>query len=549
MYIFETSWEVCNRVGGIYAVLSTRAASMQKIAKDQVVFFGPDLERIFGAAPSPYFEEDKKLLSAWQKDAEKSGLKVRVGRWTVPGKPIAVLVDFREIYAEKDAIYAHVWEQTGVKSHAAYGDYDESSMFGYYVGRCMESLYNSLRKDAALKKEPFVAHFNEWQTAFGLFYVKEHCPKIGTLFTTHATGIGRSIAGNNKPLYDYFTCYNGDQMADELNMVSKHSAEKMAGWNADCFTTVSEITARECAQLLDKPVDIITPNGFEPDFVPKGKAFGAKREAARKALRSVAEKVLGYQLHDDALYITTSGRYEWRNKGIDAYIHSLRTLEDKLQATDGKQVVAFIMVPGWQSGAKKVFGVDDHLTTHVLCDYPHDPVVQTVSSLGLYNSPSSKVKIVFVPSYLNGNDGVFNMSYYDLLIGMDATVFPSYYEPWGYTPLESVAFQVPTVTTNLSGFGQWVGESAIEDGVQVLPRTDSNWGELISGIADAVFRFSRLSDKDVKAARKKAAAIAEQAEWKHFFRSYEEAYEIALKKVLSPSSAEWKTYKATKKTK
>ena len=545
MYIFETSWEVCNRVGGIYAVLSTRAASMQRIAKDKVFFFGPDIERMFGGTPSPYFTETKSLLPTWQKQAEKAGLRLRIGRWEVPGRPIAILLDSREMMAHKDEIYAHAWEKYEVKSHAAYGDYDESSMFGHYAGMAMESLYRYLVKgqESRVKsqkskvkgqEEPFVAHFNEWQTAFGLFYLKEHCPEVGTLFTTHATGIGRSIAGNNKPLYDYFEGYNGNQMAEELNMVSKHSAERQAAHFADCFTTVSNITAKECKQLLDRPVDIVTPNGFEPDFVPKGAAFTAARERARHKLREVAEQVMAYQLPADCMFVCTSGRYEWRNKGIDATLYSLRALRDKLDCIrSGKTIVAYILVPAWQNGAKEELGRDDYWTTHRLVNPSEDPVIRTLHELGLYNRPQSRVKVIFVPSYLNGNDGIFNMPYYDLLIGMDATIFPSYYEPWGYTPLESNAFHVPTITTDKAGYGMWIkdlgGTCSIEAGAQVIHRTDSNWGELIASTADALFRFSQMTPEAVETARKSAAEIAEQAEWKHFFTYYEQAYDIALK--------------------
>lgn len=540
MYIFETSWEVCNRVGGIYAVLSTRAASMQRIAKDKVFFFGPDIERMFGGTPSPYFTETKSLLPTWQKQAAKQGLRLRVGRWDVPGRPIAILLDSRELMAKKDEIYAHTWELFEVKSHAAYGDYDESSMFGHCAGMAMESLYKYLVKGQGSKvkgeksEESFVAHFNEWQTAFGLFYLKEHCPKIGTLFTTHATGIGRSIAGNNKPLYDYFEGYNGNQMAEELNMVSKHSAERQAAHFADCFTTVSDITAKECKQLLDKPVDIVTPNGFEPDFVPKGKAFTEARERARQKLREVAEQVMAYKLPEDLMFVCTSGRYEWRNKGIDATLYSLRALRDKLDCIQsGRTVVAYILVPAWQNGAKEYLGRDDYWTTHRLVNPSEDPVIRTLHELGLYNRPQSRVKVIFVPSYLNGNDGIFNLPYYDLLIGMDATVFPSYYEPWGYTPLESNAFRVPTITTDKAGYGMWIreqgGPCSIEAGAQVIHRTDSNWGELIASVADALFRFSQMTPKAVEEARKAAAGIAEKAEWKHFFPYYEQAYKIALK--------------------
>ncbi len=506
---------------------------MQRIAKDKVFFFGPDIEKMFHTAPSPYFTETKSLLPTWQKQAAKAGLHVRIGRWEVPGRPIAILIDTMHLMEEKNAIYAHAWELFGVKSHAAYGDYDESSMFGHGAGQVMTSLYAYLhRRDP---NEPFVAHFNEWQTAFGLFYIKEHCPQIGTLFTTHATGIGRSIAGNYKPLYDFFDCYNGNQMAEELNMVSKHSAERQAAHFADCFTTVSDITARECKQLLDKPVDIVTPNGFEPDFVPCGSAFTAARERARAKLRDVAEQVMAYPLPDDCLFVCTSGRYEWRNKGIDATLYSLRVLRDKLDTIrSGKTIVAYILVPAWQSGPKEELGRDDYWTTHRLHNPSEDHIICALHELGLYNRPQSRVKVIFVPSYLNGNDGIFNMPYYDLLIGMDATLFPSYYEPWGYTPLESNAFHVPTITTDKAGYGMWIreqgGKCNIESGAQVITRTDSNWGELISATADALFRFSMLTPDKVALAREKAAQIAEKAEWKHFFTYYEQAYQIALNK-------------------
>ena len=328
-YIFETSWEVCNRVGGIYAVLSTRAASMQAEHPDRVFFFGPD----FGDHSDIYFKEDKKLLSAFSR--QPSDIPVRIGRWQVPGEPIAILLKFDALWARKDEIYAWAWNKFQVQSHAAYGDYDESCLFGYAAGMVMESLYHFLKPSAVShQKADFCMHANEWQTAFSIFYLQDHCPEIATLFTTHATGIGRSIAGNGKPLYDYFEGYNGDQMAAELNMVSKHSVEKQAAHWADCFTTVSDITARECKQLLDKPVDIVTPNGFEPTFVPKGKAFDARREEAREALRKVAGEQLGGVVPKNALFVAISGRQEWKNKGIDVFAAALDKLAQKIYSTN-----------------------------------------------------------------------------------------------------------------------------------------------------------------------------------------------------------------------
>lgn len=482
-YIFETSWEVCNRVGGIYAVLSTRAASMQAEHPDKVFFFGPD----FGEHSDICFKEDKTLLPKWRAPKE---IPVRVGRWQVPGEPIAILLKADAMWFRKDEIYSWAWSKFGVQSHAAYGDYDESCLFGYAAGMVMESLYKHLPKGQVCM------HANEWQTAFAIFYLEDHCPKIATLFTTHATGIGRSIAGNGKPLYDYFEGYNGDQMAEELNMVSKHSVEKQAAHWADCFTTVSDITARECKQLLDKPVDIVTPNGFEPTYVPKGKAFDERRAAAREALRKVAGEQLGGVVPENALLICISGRQEWKNKGIDVFAAALDKLAQKIYHSNQleREVIAFVMIPY------------------------------------LDRAPSRKgrVSAVFVPYYLDGHDPLFGKTYYDLLIGMDVTVFPSYYEPWGYTPLESCAFHVPTITTSLAGFGVWASQQKDQYGVIVIDRNDSNFEMVAEHIAEDLLRFDRLSKDEKARARKEAAAVAKKADWKHFFQYYRQAYDIAI---------------------
>ena len=495
-YIFETSWEVCNRVGGIYAVLSTRAASMQKEHPDHVVFFGPD----FGKHSDIWFREDPSLFREWHAQIGKSqsplvAIPVRIGRWNIPGQPIAILLKADTLSSQKADIYGWAWNKFGVQSHAAYGDYDESCLFGYAAGMVMESLYRFLHQPATCM------HANEWQTAFAIFYLRDHCPQIATLFTTHATGIGRSIAGNGKPLYDYFLGYNGDQMAQELNMVSKHSVEKQAAHYADCFTTVSDITARECTQLLDKQPDIVTPNGFEPGFVPKrAKDFEAKRQVARQALRRVAGQQLGGVVPENALMICIAGRQEWKNKGIDVFASALDMLAQKIyhSSQPEREVVAFVMIPYLDRAPVR----------------------------------KGKVSAVFVPYYLDGHDPLFGMTYYDLLIGMDASVFPSYYEPWGYTPLESCAFHVPTVTTSLAGFGEWAqrhfGATELKQGVLTIDRNDSNFNQVAEQIADHLVAFSHLPADQVELAKTNAAAIAHKAEWRFFFRYYRQAYHIAL---------------------
>jgi glycogen synthase len=534
-YIFEASWEVCNMVGGIYTVLSTRAATLKETYGDKLIFIGPD---VWAEKQNPYF---KKIHPAKYKKwidftRETYGLKIRVGRWNVPGEPVAVLIDFAPLYQSKNEIYARVWEKYGVNSLAAYGDYDESSMFGHASGMVIESYYRFFELQPQQK---IIAHFNEWMTAFGAFYIKEHLPSVASVFTTHATSIGRSIAGNNKPLYGQLNNYYGDQMAAELNMTSKHSAEKTAAHIVDCFTTVSDITAEECTQLLEKHPDIITPNGFEDDFVPKGDLFTKKRNAAGRKLKEVAETLLGYRLKDDVLFVATAGRYEYKNKGIDVFIESLKQLSE-LEA--GREIVAFIMVPAYIKGirhdlhqallSKKTLDSWNRFTTHELHDYENDPVMQALRRFQLSNQINDKVKVIFVPAYLTKEDPVFQLSYYDLLIGMDLTVFPSYYEPWGYTPLESVAFSVPTITTDLSGFGQWVSHKPqhIDKGVGIIHRSDDNLHEVSREIASMMYGFATLSSEEKNKIRKKAKHISGKALWKHFIHFYEKAYTIALSK-------------------
>jgi len=538
-YIFESSWEVCNKVGGIYTVLSTRAKTLQDAFRDKIIFIGPDL----ADANDLYFLEDETLFIEWRKQALAEGLAIRVGRWKVPGEPIAVLVDFSQYFKDKNDIYTRLWELYQVDSLHAYGDYDEASMFSYGAAKVVESFYNFYLD----KSKKVIYHGNEWMTGLGLLYINSKLPNIATLFTTHATSIGRSIAGNNKPLYDYLFAYNGDQMACELNMQSKHSIEKQTAMNVDCFTTVSEITANECKELMEKPVDFVLPNGFENDFVPKGAQFTRKRNAARKRIFEVANALLGVDFDDqNTLVISTSGRYEFRNKGVDVYIEAMNRLQRDNRLN--KKILAFIEVPGWvgeprqdlidrlNSGHKFDTPLHVPMITHWLHNMSHDNVLDMMKYLDMQNRQEDNVKLIFLPCYLNGDDGIFNMKYYDLVLGNDMCIYPSYYEPWGYTPLEAIAFKVPCITSDLAGFGLWanseighVGE--IIDGVKVVHRTDYNYSEVADKIKDTVAEFSNFTAADVKKSRSNAEKLSKKALWSNFIKYYYEAYDFALRRA------------------
>ena len=545
-FIFESSWEVCNKVGGIYTVLSTRAKTLQDAMPDCVVFIGPDFWR---GKENPLFLEDNTINAPWIAKAATEGLSVRMGRWNIPGKPVVVLVDFLPFFENKNRIYGQAWADWNIDSLHAYGDYDEASMFSYAAGRVVESYFHfNLHK----KFKNIVYQAHEWMTGLGALYIKKHVPQVATIFTTHATSIGRSIAGNNKPLYAYLYAYNGNQMAQELNMEAKHSIERQTAHNVDCFTTVSDVTARECEELLDRKCDAVLMNGFEADFVPKAAAFTAARKKARATLLNVANTLMGTELDDSTLIVATSGRYEFKNKGIDVYLDALNRLSYKEGLN--RNVLAFVEVPAWSAGPREDLKnrlesgmqyntpLDNPFITHNLHEWNGDRVTETLRWFNMTNQNNSKVKVIFVPCYLDGQDGIFNMHYYDLLIGNDLSIYPSYYEPWGYTPLESVAFKVPCVTTSLSGFGMWANKvkaeaqkvdfavSNLEDGVEVIERNDYNFEEVSEAVKETIFKMANLNKKQTDDIRKKAAKLAEKALWKNFITYYYDAYNIALER-------------------
>ena len=534
-YLFEVSWEVCNKVGGIHTVVSTKAQTALRKFGDRYLLIGPDLSH---EGVNPEFEEDLNLLKNWRQSVYSEGIRIRVGRWKIEGEPIVVLVDFTSLFPHKDEILKKLWEDYHVDSLSGQWDYVEPVLFGYAAGRVIASYVDTF----CTATEKVAAHFHEWMTAAGGLYLRRNAPYVATLFTTHATVMGRCIAGNGLPLYNDLTKFNADELARQFNVTAKHSIEKMAATYHDAFLTVSDITANECKYLLNREPDCVTPNGFENGFVWTGETYDAKRAEARKSMIEVAEACLGRKFASDPLIVGTSGRYEFRNKGIDVFIESLKTLaaSDKLD----REVLAYVTVPAGNLGPRRdlqahladpsqlIDGGQYKYSTHLLENPAGDPVVNALNG-SILTTEDSKVKVIFVPTYLNRNDGIFGKDYYELLVGMDVTVFPSYYEPWGYTPLESVAFSVPTLTTTLAGFGLWVEKLPEHDGVEVIRRDDYNDREVVAGIADALLRFSRLDARQVESVRRSAYEISKSALWEHLYEAYEKAYSEAIETSIA----------------
>ena len=534
--LFETSWEVCNKIGGIYTVIATKAPSIKTALSDNVIYIGPDVWR--RDEENPDFEEDKTLFHDWQDHISGSDIKVRCGRWKIPGRPIAFLVDFSTLIPRKDEIFAKFWETYELDSLTGGWDYIEAALFGYAVGRAIESFtdfYHDTNKGV-------IAQFHEWMTGSGVLYLKDKSPDIATIFTTHATVSGRCLAGNNKPLYDVLSEYDGNEVADMFNVKAKHSIEKCAAQQANVFTTVSDITARECTQLLDIAPHVVTPNGFDNSFVPTGSDYDIKREVARNKLIEVAESLIGYKLSKDTILVGSSGRYEFRNKGIDVLLDSLKELNDGPKLTH--PICVFVLIPAHVfgprtdlqavlKGDKPAGKLTKPFITHGIHDIDYDPILNSIKGTSIDNGSEDQVKLIFVPSYLKGDDGIFNIPYYELLAGLDLTVFPSYYEPWGYTPLESVAYSIPSITTDLAGFGVWSKQYAnsIKEGLTIIHRTDNNYKSALADLKTAIKEFINLDEKELKQARQGAFNLSQRALWSELIQPYFDAYKMARERT------------------
>ncbi|MCX7634152.1 MAG: glycogen/starch synthase, partial [Syntrophales bacterium] len=317
-YLFEVSWEVCNRIGGIHTVITTKVRQALHLFGDRYILLGPDLKTNLD------FEETNE--AAWQRIREATAVKdlaCRFGRWKIPGEPRVILVSAGRKY-DKDQVLYRLWETFGVDSIAGGADYVEPVMFSFACGEVIETVYNLCLRPHGL---PAVAHFHEWMTGAGLLYLKKRMPEIGTVFTTHATILGRALAGAGVDIYAVMDRIAPQQEARAHNITAKYSMECAAAREADCFTTVSDITATEAKNFLGRCPDVITPNGLDLERMPDLAEDRTQPVAARQALLKAASRFLRREFPADTRILAISGRYEFHNKGMDLFLNALGRLE------------------------------------------------------------------------------------------------------------------------------------------------------------------------------------------------------------------------------
>lgn len=525
--LFEVSWEVCNKVGGIHTVLSSKAKTAVERLGDDYLVLGPLLLSGTGA-PLPFDEEVG--FEPFVESCRELGLPVRVGRWRIAGRPRCILVGFSGLYEQKNGILSGLWERHQVDSIAGDWDYFEPVLFGIAAGMVIERWWEEY---LAPFHRQAVCQAHEWMTGSALLYLKDRLPGVGTVFHTHATMLGRALSSLGVDPSRGLDKSPAD-LASEHGVRAKHSIEGVCARKADVFTTVSAITAAEAELLHKRKVDVLLPNGLDLDVIDQLAA--SDPAAVRSDLALLASAFLGEDV-GDAAFVGIAGRYEFYNKGIELLLDAL----GRMQGTRGRQVVAFVLVPAGNSGmrsellerlrggaAKGPIG----LSTHHLFDEERDPLHQHCKRLGIDNKPGARVKVIQVPIYLRPDDGVFNREYEAVLSGLDLGVYPSFYEPWGYTPQEALAVGVPTITTDLAGFGRWALAEGLgqKDGIIVLPRTGVPYSEVVQNLVAALETFLR-ERHPAQELRQQCRAAAGRTSWRDLYLHYEQAYALALAAV------------------
>ena len=533
-HLFEVSWEVCNKVGGIYEVVASKAQHAMRAFDGEYFLLGPDTRHNM-----EFTETDEPFWDAIRYPLRDKDLRCRFGRWEIPGRPRVILVDFNGRY-DANQLLRQLWEHYGVDSLSGGWDYIEPVLFSYACGEVISVIHQVL---AARDKSHGVAQFHEWMCGAGILALKHLAPTIGTVFTTHATVLGRSMAGSGVDIYARMDEISPAQEAVRYNVTAKCSMETVSAREADVFTTVSGITAEEARIFLGRAPDVITDNGLDLSAI---RDFSKDRAAAREnrdRMLEPVQRLLRCELAPETRVIVISGRYEYHNKGVDLFLDAVARTRDAIKDS-GRKLLVLLLMMGEHTGVDARAADGDpseiadgsrpgtgFLTSHHVYNPGEDPILCACRRLGLENRPGDSVHVLFVPALLDGRDGFFNMDYFDVLSGCDLGVFPSWYEPWGYTPHECAAYGVPTVTTDLSGFGLWVRQFEATTGkhlsIGVVARRNVDYSKSVEELTGLLTYYASCPAKELDRQRIAVRKAAGHASWDEFFALYQKAYELA----------------------
>ena len=537
-FLFEVCFETCNKVGGIYTVVSSKAMLMKE-KYGNFIIIGPYYK---GKSEEEFEEKDvpENFKSIFE-ELSNEGIVCHFGTWKIDGEPDTILIDFEGYKGVLDHLKIRYWEEFNVDSLDSGWDFFEPMVWSTAAGKIIEKFQ---QKNSDKK---IIAHFHEWISGFGILLLKLANSPVKTVFTTHATMLGRTMSGNGKNLYGTINEINPKEEAKSLGVLNKYSTEKACAENSDVFTTVSEITGLEAENILERKPDVLVLNGLDlREFDTEDKLVEKKIEV-KNMLIDFAGFFLDRKFEKEKTKIIfTSGRYEFKNKGIDILIKSLGKLNFEFQnnpsSFDG-EIITFFFVPnawtkiqnGLEDWSKKVRESDfenyknNDLSTHELENPDSDPLIKSLKENNLTNQDDSKIKCIVVPIYLSESDGLFNKEYYEITTGCDLSIFASLYEPWGYTPAESLAVGVPTISSDLAGFGRYINSLDIETAsvARVIKRYLKDDNDAIEELKNSIREMINTQDDNIV---KSCRTISSKMDWREFVKFYDEAYRKAIEK-------------------
>ena len=593
--LFEIAWEVCNQVGGIYTVLRSKASVTAEDWGDRYCLIGPYVHE----KAAVEFEELElgPVLGKTIEELRGAGMKLHYGRWLVTGNPRVVLIDVGASFSKLDEFRHAFWEDCQINFPDSDSETNECVSFGYLLVQFFETLTRQTRSQL-----PIIAQFHEWLAGAAIPVIKKRQIPVATIFTTHATLLGRYLCASTKDFYQRLPWINPDQEAGDRQIYHRYCIERGAAHAADVFTTVSDITAIEADHLLKRRPDKILPNGLR---VEKFAALHEFQNLHRESKEKIHQFVQAHFFRsspfdlDKTVYMFTSGRYEYHNKGIDYFIEALSRLNHHLMhAGSDVTVVAFIVTAApthhlnikvlqnhsmlaelksscediakkfekrlFDSAARGELPSTDQLlsndelvvlkrllhsrsqtelppiVTHHMVDDASDPVLTHIRHRHLFNNKHDRVKMVFHPEFISRTNPLFAMDYPEFVRGCHLGVFPSYYEPWGYTPAECAVMGIPSICTDLSGFGAFAQANIPdhnESGIYVLKRRHQDPQDSITDLADIMIKFCAQDRRQRIQMRNKVERLAQCLDWTELNPAYEEARAMALQRAFGTEAA------------
>ncbi|XP_059831648.1 glycogen [starch] synthase, muscle-like [Hypanus sabinus] len=600
LFLFEIAWEVANKVGGIYTVIQTKTKLTVDQHGENYILIGPYVENSVKTQveliepPNPAIKRTIDLMNS-------RGCKVHFGRWLIDGSPYVVLLDIAASSWSLDQWKTELWDVCNIGIPWFDKEANDAVLFGFITAWFLGEFVAQSEKGTFL-----LAHFHEWLSGIGLVLSRIRKIPVATIFTTHATLLGRYLCAGNVDFYNSLKKFDVDKEAGTRQIYHRYCMERAAVHCAHVFTTVSEITAMEAEHLLKRKPDVVTPNGLNI------KKFSAMHEFQNLHARSKAHiqefvrghfyGCLNFDL-DKTLFIFIAGRYEFSNKGADVFLEALARLNYLLKANRSDvTVVAFFIMPAktnnfnvetlkgqavrkqlWDTAnvIKEKFGKKLYelllegempdissilnredftmmkraiyatqrrslppICTHNMLDDSNDQILKAIRRIGLFNNTSDRVKVIFHPEFLSSTSPLLPLDYEEFVRGCHLGVFPSYYEPWGYTPAECTVMGIPSITTNLSGFGCFMQQHIADPtayGIYILDRRFRSLDDSCNQLTSFMYSFCQQSRRQRIIQRNRTERLSDLLDWKYLGRYYVHARQLALAKAFPDSftSAQW----------